>query len=434
MDTTSLAEWQRRTVTERRGLVASSAEHAQASEGVWITVAEPAAAGSGPLAGIAFAVKDNIDVAGLATTAGTPLLRDHIADLDADVVNVLRDAGAVVLGKTNMHELAFGVTSDNATFGAVRNPQAPGLSAGGSSGGSAAAVALGTVPFSLGTDTGGSVTVPAAFCGIAGFRPSTGRYPPTGVVSLSTSRDTIGIHARTVEDIRIVDEIITREPRGPEPGEVVLGVPRNRYQDVAPEVAEAAGAALAVLTNAGVRLEDVVVPDDLALGAGPGLDLALFEAPRSLLRHLAAIGSRYAGVPLAGLTPHIASPDVRAIFEGLAESPVPVPRYAAARQARWQLRRSYADVFTQVDALLWPTSPVLPPRLGDAGPIVLNGRSVPLFHTVIRNVGPGTVAGQPMVSLPVGDGVGLCLEGPVFGDERLLRIARRVEGLLAAVA
>jgi len=443
----SLPEWQRSTIAERRALVDASVAQAHAttsSHGVWITVADPTTTDetpSGPLAGIAFAVKDNIDVAGLATTAGSPLLHDHVAEVDADVVSILKDAGAVVLGKTNLHELAFGVTSDNATYGPVRNPLAQTHSAGGSSGGSAAAVALGTVPFSLGTDTGGSITVPAAFCGIAGFRPSTGRYPGTGVVSLSTSRDTIGIHARTVGDVRIVDEVITRQLGGAPDTDLtdpVLGVPRSRYQDIAPEVADAAHASLQALERAGVRLVDVEVPDDLALGAGPGLDLVMFEAPRLLRRHLLSAGSRFAGAPLDDLAAHIASPDVRAVFHGIAASPVTAERYAEARAARWRLRRAYAEMFSRqgVDALIWPTVPILPPRLGEAGTIILNGQTVSLFTTVIRNAGPGTVAGQPMLSLPVatasnGLPVGMCLEGPVFDDTLLLRIGETVETLLS---
>ncbi len=133
-----------------------------------------------------------------ADHGGSPLLADHVPAVDAGVVSMLREAGAVVVGKTNMHELAFGVTSNNAEHGAVKNPVDPGFSAGGSSGGSAATVALGAVPFSLGTDTGGSVTLPASFCGVVGFRPSVGRYPADGLVKLSWTRDTVGLHTRSV--------------------------------------------------------------------------------------------------------------------------------------------------------------------------------------------------------------------------------------------
>ncbi|MFJ3018501.1 amidase family protein [Streptomyces collinus] len=134
----------------------------------------------GPLAGVPFAVKDNIDLAGLPTTAGTSFLDRNLPPQSASVVSRLVDAGALAVAKTNMHVLALGVTSNNATFGPVRNPADRDRSAGGSSGGSATAVAAGSVPFALGTDTGGSVRIPAAFCGIVGFRPSTSRYPTDG--------------------------------------------------------------------------------------------------------------------------------------------------------------------------------------------------------------------------------------------------------------
>jgi mandelamide amidase len=150
-----------------------------------------------PEGAFALAVKDNIDVAGMVTTAGTPAFADRVAEADASIVATLRDAGAVVIGKTNLHELAFGVTSRNAAYGPVKNPVDARFSAGGSSGGSAATVARGDVEVALSTDTGGSVTLPASFCGVVGFRPTTGRYPADGVVRLSSSRDTIGLHTRT---------------------------------------------------------------------------------------------------------------------------------------------------------------------------------------------------------------------------------------------
>lgn len=153
-------------------------------------------------------------MAGLPTTARSPSL-NTVARADAGVVSILRDAGVVVLGKTNMHELAFGITSNNPTYGPVRNPFDPQRIAVGSSGGSAVSVATGGVPFALGTDTGGSITIPAAFCGVVGFRPTTGRYPGDGLVKLSHSRDTVGIHAHTVADVALVDAIIAHRSAGP---------------------------------------------------------------------------------------------------------------------------------------------------------------------------------------------------------------------------
>lgn len=254
------------------------------SHNVWITVGDPAPeevdGHGGELAGVPFGVKDNVDVAGFATTAGSPLLATQRPVLDGDLVALLRRAGAVVVGKTNLHELAFGGTSNNATYGAVRHPVDPSRVAGGSSGGSAAAVALGSVPFALGTDTGGSVTVPSAFCGVVGFRPTTGRYPGSGVVNLSTTRDTIGLHTRSVRDARIIDRVITRSGGVGERGslaDLTLGRIPSRFEEVEGEVGTVVERAIDVLRDHGARIIDVPVPDDLEIAGGPGLDLVFFE-------------------------------------------------------------------------------------------------------------------------------------------------------------
>ncbi|TCO54208.1 amidase family protein [Actinocrispum wychmicini] len=439
----SLREWLDIEIAGRRERVGGCVDRAKettASHGAWITVGPRSTADDGPLAGVPLAVKDNIDVAGLATTAGSPLFADAVAETDAGVVSVLKSAGATVLGKTNLHELGFGITSNNATFGPVRHPWHPARSAGGSSGGSAVAVALDVVPVSLGTDTGGSVTIPASFCGIVGFRPSTGRYPGDGVVNLSYSRDTVGVHARTARDVRIIDEVITSGSTPGAPGELEglrIGVPASRYRDVDPRVTEVVRAALATLTAAGAQLVEVEVRDDLTLAAESGDPLVLFEFARLLRQRLLLTGSPLAGAGLAEVASRISSPDVRALLAGMASAPVTVERYTAARDARWRLREAYREAFERsgADVLAWPTCPVLPPLIGEDDTIMLHERPVPLFPTVIRNTEPGTVAGQPAVSLPAGTTaddlpVGLCLEGRVFDDERLLRIAVAVEDVL----
>jgi len=163
---------------------------------------------SRPLAGMPIVVKDNIDVAGLATTAGSPGLTGNQARHDAPIIRQLKDAGAIVVGKTNLHELALGATSINPTFGTVLNPSNPRFTAGGSSGGSAAAVAVGAALLGVGTDTAGSSRVPASCCGIVGFRPSYDRYPVEGIVPISWNRDTVGLLARDVEVIIKVDGVL----------------------------------------------------------------------------------------------------------------------------------------------------------------------------------------------------------------------------------
>src|SRR3954467_13055914 len=199
--------------------------------GAFIALADSAEGGTGPLAGVPVAVKDNLDTADFSTTGGTPALRNSRPGRDQHAVGRLRAAGAAVVGKTNLHELALGITSNNAAFGAVRNPHDPSRVAGGSSGGSAVAVATGVVPLALGTDTGGSVRVPAAFCGLVGFRPTVGRWGTGATVPISGTRDTAGVLATGVGDAVLVDELVTGQPAAAGDRPLRLGVPRAGFYD-----------------------------------------------------------------------------------------------------------------------------------------------------------------------------------------------------------
>src|SRR5918998_314512 len=213
-------------------VIAESIEAARgiADLGAFIALADRAEAGAGPLAGVPLAVKDNLDTRDLPTTGGTPALRGSRPGRDHPAVARLRAVGAVVIGKTNLHELALGITSNNAAFGPVRNPHDPSRSAGGSSGGSAVAVATGVVPIALGTDTGGSVRVPAAHCGVVGWRPTVGRWGTGRTVPISHTRDTAGVLATGVADVAVVDELVTGDPVGTPPERPIrLGVPRAGF-------------------------------------------------------------------------------------------------------------------------------------------------------------------------------------------------------------
>jgi mandelamide amidase len=241
------------------------------------------------------------------------------------------------------------------------------------------------------------------------------------VLGLSRTRDTIGLHATTVEDLRRVDGVVVPAPAidMPSLSGIRLGMPRSRFEDIDPAVAAALDSAIAEFRHAGVRLVDVDLPGDLA-DAILGEDLVLFEAPALLL-------ARRPDLTLADLAERVASPDVRFVLESLVADPVGVERYREARRARARLRRAYADALGDLDALVFPTCPVLPPPVGVDDVVALGGRLAPLFPTITRNTGPGSVAGVPAVTIPAGRFVGLTLEGRFFDDPRLLALAHTLE-------
>lgn len=183
----------------------------------------------GPLAGISLILKDNINTADMPTSGGTPALQNNVPPKDAPIVSRLRRAGAIIVGKGNLHELSSGGTSNNATFGAVQNPHDPACVPGGSSGGVAAAVAAGITRAGIGTDTAGSVRAPAALCGVVGFRPTTGRYPGAGIVPLTASYDTAGPISLTVADAALLDSVLACTPNDVQKvqlDQLRFGVPR----------------------------------------------------------------------------------------------------------------------------------------------------------------------------------------------------------------
>src|SRR6202451_3198467 len=228
-----------------------------------------AGAKPGPLFGLPIPVKDSVNTRDYPTTGGTPALRHFRPKDDAPVVATLRGAGAIVLGKTNLHELSFGWTSNNLAFGAVRNPYDLKRIPGGSSGGTAAAIAARLAPLGVAEDTEGSIRVPAAFCGIAGFRPTTGRYSTRGCVPISPLFDQIGPHARSVADLALFDSVVAQESQklkaAPLRG-VRFGVVRDYwFSDLAPEVERLTTLALAKLKEAGAQIVETQLPGLAAL-------------------------------------------------------------------------------------------------------------------------------------------------------------------------
>jgi len=394
----------------------------------------------GLLHGIPFVAKDNIDTADLPTTACTPGLRRHRPARDAPVIRRLREAGAILLGKANMHELAFGITNNGGAFGAARNPCDPALIPGGSSGGTAAAIAAAIVPFGLGSDTGGSVRLPAALCGVVGFRPTLGRYSSEGVVPIAPTRDTIGPMAASVADVALIDSVLTGGAASRlDPlslSTLRLGVPRGYfYENLEAGVAAAMERFLLAATAHGVTLVEADIPDVRELNEAVSLVVVLHEARPALERYLQSSG---ANISFADLVAQIASPDVRARYQSLAgAAPVSQQQYAHAIEVARPALQKAIDAYLkahELDGYVIPTAPLTARPIGDDETVELNGERVPTFASYIRNCEPSSNAGIPSISIPVGLSetglpVGAMIESGRGTDQRLLAVAQALERL-----
>ena len=411
---------------ERVRAAARAADAARASGG-----------GRGDLHGVPIALKDNIDTVDLPTTGGTPGLRSHRPARNAPVAEALFNAGAILLGKTNLHELAYGVTNNNAAFGAARNPWDRRLIPGGSSGGTGVAVAARLAPAGLGSDTGGSVRIPAALCGCVGFRPTTGRYSQAGVVPISSTRDTVGPMTRTVADAVLLDGVITGGPTALEPARLDglrVGVPREYfYADLDPALAEVVEAELDRLRRLGVVLVEADVPRLRELDEAASFPVALYETVTTLTRYL---DEGRTGMSLEKLFAEVASPDVKGFLTNLlGEGAVPEPAYREAiGKHRPALQAALEDHFRRHDlaAIIFPTTPMPARPIGEDETVEVGGRRVPTFFTYIRNTDPASNAALPGLSLPIGltrEGlpVGIELDAPSGRDHALLAIGLAYE-------
>ncbi|MCC3774677.1 amidase [Streptomyces sp. UNOB3_S3] len=407
-------------------VVADTARHAAA-------VAErEIAAGRrrGPLHGVPMALKDLIDVAGLPTTASSRVREHHVAERDSTVAARLAEAGAVLLGKTHTHEFAYGLTTPQ-----TRNARSADRVAGGSSGGSAVAVAAGTATFALGTDTGGSIRVPAALNGVVGLKPTYGLVPVDGVVPLSWSLDHVGPLTRTVRDAGLVLAALTGHDATVAGGAggaagvrdmagVRVGVPRNHYfERVTPEVAEAVRAATARLADLGARLVDVEIPmADHVQGTQWGL-----MVPEASAVHEETLRT----------SPELYTPDVRLLLE--AGEHVPAGDYLRAQRARTLMRQEWARLFDEVDVVAAPTVPMVAARAGQPTVAWPDGTIESVSDAYVRLSAPANITGAPALSLPVGlDGaglpIGMQLIGRPFGEATLLSVGRAVEDACASLA
>lgn len=441
----SIADFRARVAADARAVSLEArrlAEETKPTLGIFWAVADDAVARSsdGPLAGIPFAVKDNVETAGLPATSGTPALLGSIPALDAEVVARIRKAGADMVGKVGMHELGFGTTSNNATFGAVHNPVDPTRVPGGSSGGSAAAVAAGIVAFAVGNDTGGSMRIPAAFCGVVGMRPTTGRYPGAGMIALSPTRDTSGIFARSVADVAEVDAIITGDaPLLPLAADQIhLGVPRPGFFDVlSTEVRVATEEAIDRFRRAGVVIIETEVVDAQAIAEAASMPVVAYETLNGFDTYLQSLPEPFGSLTIQDVAAQVASPDVRAIMENLLAAPVSFEAYESALDSKEVLALAYANAFAKdsLDALIYPTVPVTAPPIGEST-VDVDGIALPHFATTIRNTDPGSLTGQPALSIPLPRDagqlpIGLGIEGAIGDDRHVLAVAATLEAILA---
>jgi aspartyl-tRNA(Asn)/glutamyl-tRNA(Gln) amidotransferase subunit A len=410
-----------RVLPEQARAAAREAE-AEIGRGTW----------RGPLHGVPLGIKDLFDVAGLPTTMGTKILRNNVAMTDATVVSLLKQAGAVILGKHNLHEFAFGITSENPHFGVVRNPWDLTRIPGGSSGGTAAAVAAGLCAGGLGSDTGASIRAPASFCGIVGIKPTYGRVSRAGALPLAWSLDHPGPLARSVADCALLLQAIAgADPRDPatvaEPVPdfsagldqgvrgLRVGIPREYFFEIVePEVERLVDEAIATLERLGALIEEVSLPHaEHAQTAGN-----VIMSSEAAAWHASWLRER----------PQDYGADVlQRIRGGLL---VHATEYLHSQQMRTLIQQDFRDAFRRVQVVVSPTVPLVAPPIGrtfePGGPLNLAPRSIANRITV-----PCNLTGMPAVSVPCGfsDGlpVGLQIMGPAFAESLVLQVAAAYE-------
>jgi len=403
------------TVTAESALEEARTAESEATRGNW----------KGTLHGVPIALKDLFDTAGVRTTAGSGVFKDRIPTEDAEVVRRLKAAGAVLLGKTNMQEFAFGGTSLISYFGAVRNPWSRDHIAGGSSGGSAAAVAAGLCYGALGSDTAGSVRLPASHCGIVGLKPTYGLVSIRGVIPLSWSLDHVGPMARTVADTAALlqaiagyDEQDTTSAKMNVPdysadlekkvSSLRVGVPREFFfADLDPEIDAAMKEALSVLQKLTAGIHDVVLP------------ASSMESLRDVVRAAEAYAYHREYV---AKTPELYQPLILKRIQAGAN--VTTPAYIQGRRDLAEVRRKAEKWIDGVDLLVMPTLPITPAAISNPHP----EDTLP----TVRNTSPFDVNGWPAISLPCGFTskglpMGLQIIGPNGGEPVIFQLAHAYE-------
>jgi aspartyl-tRNA(Asn)/glutamyl-tRNA(Gln) amidotransferase subunit A len=386
----------------------------------------------GPLDGVPVAIKDIFYIKGVRCTAGSRILANNVAQYDSPVVTKLRESGAVLIGTTNLHEFACGTTSDNPHYGPVRNPWDLEKDAGGSSGGSAAAVASGLAGGAIGTDTGGSVRIPASLCGVLGLKPTYGRVSRLGVVPLASSFDTVGSLTSSAWDAAALLKAIA----GHDPTDITttdvevpdyladlrtpidsarVGVPKKYFHDfLDPGVAGVFDSFVDRLRQIGCKVEDVDL-DGIEDAYSLWVPIRRGEATAFHLRWLESVPELYA-------------PDVRRLLELGKE--VSAVEYIGAVNARPSLMQRFSNSIQDLDAVIVPTTCIPAPKLGSTK-VVVGGKEMDTYSGLNRLCLPFNVVGFPALSVPAGqaDGlpVGVQLVGKLFDESTILRIASAYE-------
>jgi aspartyl-tRNA(Asn)/glutamyl-tRNA(Gln) amidotransferase subunit A len=391
----------------------------------------------GSLHGIPIALKDLVDTAGIRTGSGTAVYRDRVPSSDATVARRLADAGTVLLGKTNTHELAFGVTTNNPHTGTTRNPKDPSRIPGGSSGGSGAAVAAHLAGAAIGTDGAGSIRIPASFCGCVGLKPTYGLVPKSGVTVLSQIGDHVGPLARTVEDAALVLQAIAgydaadvssvpvpvpdyRAALTGDIGGLKVGIPRSTMWGLLDDdVRAAADDALTVLADLGAALVEIELPDQMPAIGLPG-------APGYFSLGIAE--SKFAHREAWSADPESFGPDVSMLYS--------IPEMTGSMMAEsldmvYAYAQGVREALTEVDVLASPTVPIAAPEIG-AEMVTVGGQELPLTAVAIANTAPYNMAHVPAISVPCGTTsagmpIGFQIAGRPFDEATVLRAAHAYE-------
>jgi aspartyl-tRNA(Asn)/glutamyl-tRNA(Gln) amidotransferase subunit A len=378
----------------------------------------------GALHGIPIAHKDLVRTKGVLTTGGSKILARYVPQRDAVVAAKLDQAGAVLVGKTGLHELAYGATSNNPHFGAVHNPWDLERIPGGSSGGSAAAVAAGIVPLATGTDTGGSIRIPASFCGVVGLKPTFGRVSARGVLPLSASMDHVGPITRTVRDAAIALQAMVDDPTSyvpPADAEIRgirIGLPRNFYfERIDVEVGLAVRTAVQTAAAIGARIIEIDVPDMAALNvAARTIQLPeALSAWKAYLRRREDFGA-----------------DVLALLEQGRE--VAAVDYLEAQRQRRRIGRDFARLWSQVDCIFTPATPMPAPKIGQQE-LRVGGATEEVRTAATRLTRGMNALGLPALSMGCGftkSGlpIGLQIIAAARAEDMLLRVAAAIEDAL----